>query len=40
MLKRQRAASSGSVAVLAWLAVGIPFFIGLYIAIVKAGALF
>jgi MFS family permease len=30
----------GAVGVLAWLAVGIPFFIGLYIALAKAAALF
>ena len=32
--------SFGIVGVLAWLAVGIPFLIGLYIALAKAAALF
>jgi hypothetical protein len=32
--------SFGAVGVLAWLAVGVPFLIGLYIALAKAAALF
>lgn len=32
--------SFGAIGVLAWLAVGIPFLIGLYIALAKAAALF
>ena len=40
MPKPRRAAASASAASLAWLAVGVPFLIGLYIAIEKAAALF